>query len=240
MSGGYSPGLTTEPVNLGPSFDFLASEHYSVKRGGITLDSTLVTADADGNKIVKGGTALGKVTATGKYGPYLQSTNEVQQVSMGGTVTSGSFTLTFDGVGPTAAIPWDATAAQVQSALEGLSNIASGDVVVTGGPLPGTAVDVEFVGRYTGTDVPQMTADGTNLGGTSPTVGVTTTTAGGAEPAGGDGREVAQGILFAGDINLAGGDVICGLMLHGSVLQARCFRIDPGAKNDLAGRIWFQ
>lgn len=239
MSGGYSPGLTTEPVNLGPSFDFLASEHYSVKRSGITLDSTLVPADADGNKIVKGGTVLGKVTATGKYGPYLQSTNEVQNIAMGGTVTGGSFTLTFDGVGPTAAIPWDATAAQVQSALEGLSNIASGDVVVTGGPFPGTSVDVEFVGRYTGTDVPQMVVT-SSLTGTSPTITVTTTTAGGAEVTGGDGREVAEGILFAGDINLAGGDVICGLMLHGSVLQARCSRVDPGAKADLAGRIWFQ
>jgi hypothetical protein len=238
MSGGYTPGLRTEPVDLGPSFDFLASEHHSVKRAGITLDSTLVTADADGNKIVKGGSVLGKVTATGKYGPYLHSTNEVQRVEVT-AATDGTFTLTFDGQ-TTAAIAYNAAAADMQTALEGLPNIASGDVTATGGPLSTAPVDVEFAGQYLGTDVPQMTSDNTNLVGTGAAATVTTVTAGGAEVTGGDGREVATGILFAGDLNLRHGDVICGLMVHGSVLEARCTGVDPAAKADLAGRIWFQ
>ena len=42
----------------------------------------------------------------------------------------GTFTLTYNGQ-TTAAIAYNATAAQVQSALEALNNVAPGDVVVT-------------------------------------------------------------------------------------------------------------
>lgn len=38
--------------------------------GGVTLDHTTVTPDGDGKKRLKAGTPLGKITATGKYGPY--------------------------------------------------------------------------------------------------------------------------------------------------------------------------
>jgi hypothetical protein len=55
----------------------------------------------------------------------------------------------------------------------------------------------------------------------------------------GDGRETAVGILHE-SINLKDGDVICGLILHGSVLEARCSGVDANGKTDLAGRIIFQ
>lgn len=68
--GGFTPGYRrTEPA-LGYQHDWLASQHMTVKRAGITIDAATVTANADGMKIVKGGTVMGKVTATGKYGPY--------------------------------------------------------------------------------------------------------------------------------------------------------------------------
>lgn len=38
--------------------------------GGVTLDHTTVPVDADGRKILPIGTPLGKITATGKYGPW--------------------------------------------------------------------------------------------------------------------------------------------------------------------------
>ena len=47
-------------------------------------------------------------------------------------------------------------------ALEALSNIAPGDVVVTGGPLPGSPITVEFTGRYASMNVPEM--DPTDVG----------------------------------------------------------------------------
>ncbi|MDX2999138.1 phage tail tube protein [Streptomyces scabiei] len=106
-------------------------------------------------------------------------TDEVQTVTITGTPTGGTYTLTFSGQ-TTTGIAYNATASAVQSALEALSNIASGDVVCGGGPHPGTPVTVTFGGDYDGEDVPQMTASAAGLtGGTSPAVTVTTTTPGG-------------------------------------------------------------
>lgn len=104
---------------------------------------------------------------------------EVQSVAITGTPTGGTFTLTFDGQ-TTATIVYNATASAVQTALEALSNIATGDVVVAGGALPGTAVTVTFQGAYAGVNVPAMTGNAASLtGGTTPAVVVTTTHEGG-------------------------------------------------------------
>ncbi|MFB7428788.1 hypothetical protein ACFC0K_36510 [Streptomyces hydrogenans] len=50
---------------------------------------------------------------------------------MTGAPTDGNFTITHSGQ-TTAAIAYNATAAAVQAALEALSNVNSGDIVVTG------------------------------------------------------------------------------------------------------------
>lgn len=70
MSGGFTPSLKRTDVALSGKASFLASEQMTVKRGGITLDASLVTADADGNKILEEGTFVAEVTANGKYGIY--------------------------------------------------------------------------------------------------------------------------------------------------------------------------
>lgn len=111
-------------------------------------------------------------------GAVILTPSEVQRATITGIPTGGTFTLTYSGQ-TTAAIAYNATAAAVQSALEALSNIAPGDVTVTGGPGPGTPYDVAFGGAYAGTDVTQMTAAGSFTGGTSPAIAITTTTAGG-------------------------------------------------------------
>lgn len=105
------------------------------------------------------------------------SINEVQTITVTGTPTGGTYTLTYAGQ-TTAAIAYNATAAAVQSALSALANIGSGNVTCAGGPHPGTAVTATFTGALAGTDVSQMTATGSFTGGSSPTVTVTTTTAG--------------------------------------------------------------
>ena len=106
-------------------------------------------------------------------------TDEVQTVTITGTPTGGTYTLTFSGQ-TTSGIAFNAAASAVQSALEGLSNINPGDVVCAGGPHPGTPVTVTFGGQYDGQDVSSMTASAAGLtGGTSPAVNVTTTTPGG-------------------------------------------------------------
>lgn len=129
FGGGYSPGLRTVSTDLDPSVDWLASEHYMVKRAGMTIDYTTVTA-VNGQRILRGGTAMGKITTSGKYGPY--------------------------------------------------SDAAT------------------------------------------------------------DGRQTCVGLLFPGDIDVQWGDTIAGLLIHGSVLEARCTGIDAAAKTDLAGKVVFQ
>lgn len=104
-------------------------------------------------------------------------TNEVQRITVTGTPTGGTFTATFSGQ-TTAAIAYNATAAAVQSALEALSNIAVGDVSCSGGPLPGTAVDVTFAGNLGLTNVAAMTTADSFTGGSSPASAVTTPTPG--------------------------------------------------------------
>jgi hypothetical protein len=110
---------------------------------------------------------------------YIPAVNEKQSVTITGSPTGGTFTLTYSGQ-TTAAIAYNANAAAVQSALEALSNIGVGDVTVTGGALPGTAVVVEFTGALAGTNVSQMTASSSLTGGSSPAVTIATTQGGAA------------------------------------------------------------
>lgn len=100
-------------------------------------------------------------------------TNEKQTVTI--DATAGDYTLTYSGQ-ETAAIAFDATAAEVQAALEALSNIAPGDVVVTG--ADGGPYTVEFTGSLARTNVAQMTSDATNLTGGASTATVATSVAG--------------------------------------------------------------
>lgn len=102
--------------------------------------------------------------------------DEVQTVTITGTPTGGTFTLTFDG-DTTTAIAYNAIASAVETALEALDGIGAGNVNVTGST--GGPYTVTFAGDLAETDVPQMTATASLTGGTSPTVTVTTATPGG-------------------------------------------------------------
>ncbi|MCU1675451.1 MAG: hypothetical protein JWM93_209 [Frankiales bacterium] len=84
--------------------------------------------------------------------------DEVQTFSVIGA-DSGTYTLTFNGQ-TTAPIAFDADAATIQAALEALSNIAPGDVLVDAFSGSGT---ITFTGAYTHTNVPQVTANGAGL-----------------------------------------------------------------------------
>lgn len=104
--------------------------------------------------------------------------NEIQSLTEGGAGLT-SFTLTYAGQ-TTAAITEPSSAASVQAALEALSNLAPGDVIVTGGGQP-FVYQVEFAGTLAGTDVVTLTS--TPTGGTG-TVTVAVVQNGGA-PGGG-------------------------------------------------------
>lgn len=78
------------------------------------------------------------------------------------TLTNGSvgetFTLTLNGE-ETADIAFDATAATVQTALEGLASVEAGDVAVTGNA--GGPYTIVFQGRYAGQVIESLDGAGT-------------------------------------------------------------------------------
>lgn len=90
--------------------------------------------------------------------------NELQQLIV--SATGGDMDVTYSG--QTASnVPWDVDATELQTALEGLSNLAPGDVEVTG--TPGNLV-IEFMGTLAATNVAQITLAVTDLTGGSATV----------------------------------------------------------------------
>lgn len=77
---------------------------------------------------------------------------EVHEITTTGSPSAGSADLTYTigGTGDTITIAYDDTAAEVETAFETHSEVASGDVVVTGGPLPSVAVYVRFTQNLAG------------------------------------------------------------------------------------------
>jgi hypothetical protein len=103
-------------------------------------------------------------------------TNAVQTLTTTGTPTGGTVPITFDGRPTTVA--FNASAAAVQTALEALPNIGTGNVVTAGGPLP-TAVTITFQGALAKRPVPTIVTGSTGLtGGSSPTGVIANTTPG--------------------------------------------------------------
>ena len=105
----------------------------------------------------------------------LDAVNEVQSVTV--LATGGSFTLAFKGQS-SGEIPFNATAAEVQGALDAIPALGAGQVAVSG--EPGGPWSVEFIGTRGGEDVPQLSADASKLTGSEPepSAVVTTTTPG--------------------------------------------------------------
>lgn len=63
--------------------------------------------------------------------PWVAAVAEVQEIAV--DATGGTFTITYDGQ-TTSALAFDVSAADMETALDALSNITDGDVEVTGGP----------------------------------------------------------------------------------------------------------
>lgn len=147
---------------------FIGGVHRLALSGGIAgaVAGDKLYIDADNNVLVDPGEAEG-------------ATNEVQKVTV--KAKKGNFTLNLDGE-VTGNIKFNATAKEVQEALEALPSIDAGDVVVTGGPgdeTGSTPYVVTFGGNWADENVPALVA----AKGTTEEPGevtVTTTTAGAA------------------------------------------------------------
>jgi hypothetical protein len=150
-------------------------------RNGVFDASTLV-ADGFGRFTLLSGTILTKSstdpTKVKAYAGLGTNLNEAQTITITGTPTGGTFTLTFGGK-TTATITYAATSAQVLAALELLTSIGQGNMSATGGALPGTAVVVTFINELGAEAQAAMTASGAALtGGSAPAVTITRSTPG--------------------------------------------------------------
>lgn len=154
-----------------------------------------------------GGTCIGQGTytdhSTGKPVRYeismqVTATNEVQTLSITGSPTGGTFTLTFGGH-TTTSLNYNAAASDVQSALVALSSIGAGNVLCAGGTLPGTPVTITFQGTLANTDPGLITHTDSLTGGTSPAVVITETTEGGNRGALYTRKDGAAWTLIAGN-----------------------------------------
>jgi hypothetical protein len=212
---------------------WLGSAHGTEATRTVTLDVSAFTEGThypDG--YIKSGTVLGRITSSGLYGPYGGSSNEVQTIGLG-SASAGTVTITFDGE-TTAAIAYNATASAVQTALLLLSNLNTGDVVVTGTAFPGV-LTLTFGGQYAGQNVPEITATPSGL--TGGTVTIATTTQGGSGVS--NGLETAAGFLF-NSTKVGTADVGAPMLEHGMVVQANLpanSGYDSAAGTDMAGRI---
>lgn len=106
--------------------------------------------------------------------------NEIQQITITGDDTDGTFALDFDGH-TTNDLVRRAQARQMRLALEALPNVSPGDVWVyarrAGGPWA-----VRFQGALSGAPMPLLTVDRSNLTGTDPDADVEVLAAGSPDP----------------------------------------------------------
>lgn len=174
----FDPTVVTTDLRSG-SFKHLRTRKGIDSAVTVTLDVTKFTKALHYPAFfMPGGIVLAKIAASGLYGPYSGDTSEVQKIAV--DATGGTFTISFRG-GTTAAIAFNATAAQVQAALELLAEVDHGDIVVTGGPGNAGATTpylFTFGGQYAGTDVAAMTTAAGSLTGGAGTAAVSTVTGG--------------------------------------------------------------
>lgn len=179
-----------------------------------------------GQRILQPGTVLAKITNgpdAGKIGPFQAAgTAEIQTLTGGGTISGGTYTISFNGA-TTTAIVWNVNAAAVQAAMEALATVGSGNVVVTGGPVSSTPLTFTFQGNRSG-DVPQITASAASLTGSSPTLTPATSTPGVAGSV--DGRSTLANIVGLNDTflpwQLTEHDVEVASLYIGTAVQAWC------------------
>jgi len=130
-----------------------------------------INANFGPNLTIASGTVVGQAASV--------SVNDVQTMTLTGTPTGGTFTITVTPYGnplTTAALAYNATAAQIQAALVAI--LGTGNVTVTGTTGPGTAQTITFVGALKAMTIPPMTVSVAALTGGTPAYTMVHTTPG--------------------------------------------------------------
>ena len=146
----------------------------------LTFDAYQARSLIEFNNWVAGTQRMVRLEFLGPADEIEAGANEVQTLSTTGTPTGGDFTLVVLGQ-TTAAIPFDATASAVATAINNaLAVLGTGHTVGTsGGPLPSNVPITASGAQVSGRDIPPITI-GTNslTGGTAPAPAIAQTTAG--------------------------------------------------------------
>jgi hypothetical protein len=126
-------------------------------------------------------------------------TNEVQRLTLTGAPTGGTFKLRFGSSQTAGTLPYNASAAAIQTALRALPTIGASGVTCSGGALGSAPVDVTFGGILGRKDVlPIQVVAASFVGGTSPALTQSTVT---------PGVEGTQRSAVAGQILLYGTEI---------------------------------
>lgn len=145
------------------------------------------------NLTVVAGQIVGEITDA--------AVNEVQTLNATGTLSGGTFDLSFPGV-DAVTLDYDISNANLKIEIEALleaAGIVGGTVTITNGPLPADTT-VTFGGSLAGRDVPLLIVDDTNLTGggslalVETTPGLSNKVMKPYNDANTDGSEVARGI----------------------------------------------
>ena len=115
-----------------------------------------LTADGVVGDLAISGLTIGnkyKVTLNVSAKRLASGANELQRISFSAVPTFGTFQINADGQ-VTEHIPYDSVAADVQSALEALSNIGAGEVAVSGDFS--TGFEIEFQNGLGATNLPEV------------------------------------------------------------------------------------
>ena len=155
--GGGNASITNGTLAFGPAQGSLLTD--GLAGTSLTISTTITGI---GGLAISGG--ISSVTLNGANNAYsAANANAVQTLTLGGTVTGGTFMLSYDGQ-TTAPIAWNLAAATVatniQNALAALNAIGAGNVSVlsAGGAVNnGVLFLINFVGALAATAQPQIT-----------------------------------------------------------------------------------
>lgn len=170
-----------------PSAQALNKTTFSARKGTPTINGVAGTAEQALGCILTSlmlgfrRTARQELTGAG-FGKQLSydasiDVNEVVTLSETGTISGGTWTITFGGQ-TTSAIAHDADAATIEAAFEALSTVGAGNGTVTGGPIGTTPVVITFTEDLANTNVGPVTVGVGSLTGSTPGISVSVTQTG--------------------------------------------------------------
>jgi hypothetical protein len=215
------PGVAVEIKAGSTTLDGLTTTEGTFVTGqpiageGIPAGTTIIVVESGSLRISKAPTKPGTGVAVSSSGPAPLAVGEVVEgpgIPAGTTIAAiaaGELTLSNPATSSTpeahlrAGLPFDAPAAKVRKALEGLATIGKGDVEVSGGPGDGSGsrpYEVTYTGALTNQDLPELSAEAAGLTGGPATATVTTLRDGG----GGFDHGAAEAPVPAGTLGAGG------------------------------------